>query len=723
MSAYTQTGNNYHPQHPSLQHQGVGPGLDGMNLPHKYEPQSYQYDPQQMPMHPHPHPHQHQQPPPATPQYNGQQNGPKVDGQSSAAGGEKEKGNRLRKACDSCSIRKVKCDESGPPCRACAALDIPCTFERPSRRRGPPNRHAEAIKKRRLESPGGAFSSPTSPSNVAATLASFSSHAVLSAESICPFSTLELLVDDFFTYIHPLAPFPHEPSFRAAFKCREDLNNPSFLALLASMVGVLVASFPRKPRLHLKAQHREMLFPTSISLVERCHKVAVEARGAGYLDKELSVYDAATSYFLGLAAAYTFNWRQCRLYFGETLNIARVIGAHKQKDPGYLAVGDLPLAFGGEGQFQPPSEPSDYIRQEIGRRVFWVMFVGIRSMQQLGATFGELLIPPPTPNEPYPPLPLEVDDEYIYVDHVDPQPAGTISKLTGFNLGIQIYMTQTPLATMEMAYGIDEVFDWHRQKRVLGECLGAVKRILDMAPRELMISTGSQNGNMNIPERQYFPPLPDNPGVRSNKFQYPPGDNSDARRQLQFEIQKANIYASQLGTRSYIVEKYWSLNDAYNQMKAAQGGLSGQNSPGLMASGLDGMLPKNGNGNFDQVESLVMNERENIVKDLLRVLGSISQVNMEPNGGSFINKIRQIASTLIDTPQNRKGPLALKAEEYLGRFLDVLMKLERITPGASRSESGEHGGEVDEEEELRDWADLRVYQTRFAESGGFLNEL
>ncbi|KAL3423309.1 hypothetical protein PVAG01_05056 [Phlyctema vagabunda] len=737
MSAYTSAGNSYHPQHPALHNQvggGAGGGIDGLPLQqHKYEPQpQYQYEPQQQQQQHLQHHHSHQpsqqqqqqqqqpQIQPPTPQYNGHQNGHNADTQANSSGGEKEKGNRLRKACDSCSIRKVKCDESGPPCRACAALDIPCTFERPSRRRGPPNRHAEAIKKRRLESPGGSFS-PTSPNNVAATLASFSSHAVLSAESICPFSTLELLVDDFFTYIHPLAPFPHEPSFRAAFKCREDLNNPSFLALLASMVGVLVASFPRKPRLHLKAQHRELLFPTSISLVERCHKVAVEARGAGYLDKELSVYDAATSYFLGLAGAYTFNWRQCRLYFGETLNIARVIGAHKIKDPGYLPVGDLPIAYGGEGAFQPPNEPSDFIRQEIGRRVFWIMFVGIRSMQQLGATFGELLIPPPTPNEPYPPLPLEVDDEYIYVDHVDPQPPGTISKLTGFNLGIQIYMTQTPLATMEMAYGIDEVFDWHRQKRVLGECLNAVKRILDMAPRELMLQPGSQPGEMAF-ERQYFPPMPDNPGMRSNKYQqFPQQENPDARRQLQYEIQKANIYVSQLGTRSYIVEKYWALQDAYNQIKASQGGLSGQNSPGLMASGLDGMFPKGSLGNSDQFEAIVVNERENIVTDLLKVLASISQVNMEPNGGSFINKIRQIASTLIDTPQNRKGPLAIKSEEYLGRFLEVLMKLERISPGANRSASSD--GVEDEEEQLRNWADLRVYQTRFAESGGFLNEL
>jgi len=48
------------------------------------------------------------------------------------------------------------------------------------------------------------------------------------------------------------------------------------------------------------------------------------------------------------------------------------------------------------------------------------------------------------------------------------------------------------------------------------------------------------------------------------------------------------------------------------------------------------------------------------------------------------------------------------------------MKLERISPGACNSESTD--GYADEEEELRNWADLREYQTRFAQSGGFLNE-
>lgn len=565
------------------------------------------------------------------------------------------------------------------------------------------------------------MSSPTSPNNIAETLVSFSSGAVLNAESICSLPTLELLIDDFFTYIHPLCPFPHEPSFRSAFLDRRDLSSPSYLALLASMVGVLVASFPRRPRLHLKAAQSEHLFPNSISFVEKCHNIATQARGAGYLDNlGLSVYDAITSYFLGLSGAYTFKWKQTRLYFGETLTMLRVIGAHRAKNQNFIPLGSLEAAVGGANGFeQPPPEKVDYIKQELGRRVFWVMFVGIRSMQQIGGSFGELLIPPPTKTEPYPPLPLEVDDEYIFEQYIQPQPPGSISKLTAFNLNCQIFETVTPLATMELAYGIDSVFDINKQKQVMEGCLRAVKRVLNNVPRELMLEPGSKAGEFAT-STSYYPPMPAYTSMRTNGNDGMQGmqENLENRRRLQFEIQKANIYASQLGTRSFIVEKYWSLETAYEEMMRSTGGGSNLSSPGVIAIGLDGMVPKQSPSKADEIN--ISNERESVVKDLLQLLGSISQVNMEPNGASFINKIRQIASTLLETPENRKGPMAMRGQAYLKKFLDVLMKLERISPGPLTD--SRDPAEV-EEEELRNWADLRENQMQFLKAGGFLSEI
>ncbi len=79
-------------------------------------------------------------------------------------------------------------------------------------------------------------------------------------------------------------------------------------------------------------------------------------------------------------------------------------------------------------------------------------------------------------------------------------------------------------------------------------------------------------------------------------------------------------------------------------------------------------------------------------------------------------KIRSIAGTLLDAPDERKGQLETEAQNYLSAFLRVLMKLERIsTPANSDPDQVE-----DEEAELRIWSDLREQQQKFQQQGGVL---
>lgn len=623
------------------------------------------------------------------------------------------KPNRLRKACDSCSIRKVKCDETGPPCRACISLEIPCTFDRPSRRRGPPNRHAEDIKKRRLNQtdPHAGQPSPQSPTNAAHALAQLQSSQPqqLSAEAICPLPTVNALIDDFFTYIHPLCPFPHEPSFREAWERREDFTNPSFLALLASMIAALVSSFPRKPRLHLKTQTRHE-YPSHLSLVDKCREVCTQARGPGYLDRpSLNVYDACTSYFLGLTGAYVFQWRQLRLYFAECLTIIRSLGLHKAEAQGYTYLGSVPSAWGSNGPDYDGSREFklDHITEQIGRRVFWTVFVGVRTIQQLGASFGELTVAPATPTEPLPPLPVEVDDVHIFPNQIRPQQTGVVSLITGFNLNVRVYLSYSSLATAEMAFGVDEIFDWERQQRIFEQSMQRCKSILDSIPEPLKVQPRAAEDPNVLQQRQpYYPPMPEFSSLRDPAMSNGNG-SQDARR---YEIQKANIYASHLSTRSYLVEKYYLQLEKFSK-STNQATL--QSSPTPLAAGMDKLVPPT-IGVAEVLEKMMSEEREQVVKDLLVVLGSIDMVNMEPNGDSFTQKIRAIASTLLEVPKERKGSVALQHQDYLHKFLDILNRLERASPDAG----GPGDSNVDEEGELRLWADLREHQLKFQEQGG-----
>ncbi|KAI0475277.1 hypothetical protein GGR56DRAFT_645374 [Xylariaceae sp. FL0804] len=643
-----------------------------------------------------------------------------------------QKVTRLRRACDMCSQRKVKCDESGPPCKPCSDLQVECTFRRETKRRGPPNRHAEAAKaekRPRLDE-----ASPV-PHNAAAALVSIAENQsntynntgapgpdaaptpAMNAESIAPWPVLELLVDDFFTYIHPLMPFPHEPTFRQNFANRLDKTSGEFLALLASMVCILVTSFPRSARAHLKAQQSTGLYPTASTMIDQCQHIALVARGAKFMAKpEMSVDDAATSYFLGLAAAYTLQWLPCKRFMAETMTFCRELGTHRQRDASALAA-LIPGLAADMNRAAP--EPVNHIKDQVGKRIFWVMVAGIRSMTQLGASINELPLPPPTTQEPYPEMPLEVDDEYILADQILDQPQSTLPLIAGFNRNIQIYMTMNELVGVDMCYGIN-FFDWVAQRNILSNGLNAAKRVVEALPPELQLHAEPgqvDHTGFDEPDLRYYPPAFLNAPSPPNDVRRAIAEQPMRRRQLQCEIQKANIYASHVATRSYFVERYLNLRDAHR----ARPGFSKEAEDAANANAdASADAPHKDRDNRDD---MVADERELIVKDLLAVLASVSQRNMEPNGQSLINKIRQVASTLLHDAPERKGPLAVRADDYLGRFLDTLVKLERTAGVDTDNPAAAADPQAQEEEELQHWASLRDYQLQFMSQGGYMRTI
>jgi hypothetical protein len=375
-------------------------------------------------------------------------------------------------------------------------------------------------------------------------------------------------------------------------------------------------------------------------------------------------------------------------------------------------------------------------------------------MQQLGASFGELTMLPSTPTEPLPPLPVEVDDACIFPGEILPQPNGVVPIITGFNKNVRIYNSYAALSIAEMTFGIDQLFDWDRQQRVLDQSLQRCKQVFDDLPDVLKVLPNRQNGSFGQQKQPYYPPMPEYMDYRDPQLNVFNGSESmEARRPAQYEIQKANIYASHLSIRSYIVEKYFALLEK-NPGTAQQSLTTSEAIP----SGLDRSVPQPAR-DAAVLEKAMSEEREQVFKDLLVVLGSIDMVNMEPNNNSFVSiqsllrdsdfvytvdkdlqlstsidfmvknpfvsipclrlcyqtqKIRSIAGTLLDAPKERKSSTALEHQDYLYKFLGILSKLERVNPGGSDPTTGF----VDEEDELRHWADIREYQLRFQERGG-----
>lgn len=331
---------------------------------------------------------------------------------------------------------------------------------------------------------------------------------------------------------------------------------------------------------------------------------------------------------------------------------------------------------------------------------------------------------PSTPNFPYPTYPENVDDLCIQANEILHQADGTVTLLTGFRFAIDIYTTMNGIVSLELAYGMSTL-PWADQRILLRDGLVASKSIIDNLPPELQLGSSSAEANplasLDESGMQYVPPMW--PSMQpAHDLRNVIKAHPVRRRQLQYDIQKANIFVSQLATRSYFVELYFDLRDIHlTEHLGEDAAAAAREHPS--ENGKAAILD---DGDDKEIYELMSTEREQIVQDLLMVLGCLSQRNLEPNGRSLVEKIRQVASTLLNDAPHRKGPLALKSEEALEQLILILMKLES-TGAAGDVKTGVNGGGVEsnqmtaegEEAELRHWADLREYQLRFAAADGF----
>jgi hypothetical protein len=253
----------------------------------------------------------------------------------------------------------------------------------------------------------------------------------------------------------------------------------------------------------------------------------------------------------------------------------------------------------------------------------------------------DVWLPPATHVSPYPALPLEVDDACIFRDHILPQPQGVLSELVGFNANVKLHANCSSIISMEYAYGSAGILKWEDQKRLLERCLRMVKGVTKHLPLELRLRPRIQQ--QEFKQEEFTEPQYATNSIEVD-MNFMSGDSMDGYAHptraydqwALYEIQKANIYASELSCRSYIVEKYWNLYDAWNEMGNAKIARSSSPDSGTIQPDLEDIYPSNAQGQETPGSAEMRVERDKIVQDLLMMLASIKQVNMEPNGLSLV---------------------------------------------------------------------------------------
>jgi hypothetical protein len=270
---------------------------------------------------------------------------------------------RLGRACDACSKRKVKCGDE-VPCKNCVDLGVPCTFIRPAKRRGPANKVAEDLKRARYEV-NDLNAPPITP-------AIATSVSYLSLDSIAPFETIHRLLYDFFTYVYPIFPLPHEHLVMDRLRKREDVQNRSFCALVASLIAAISVMFPRIAQKALGQHEQDGHVIVNEVFIGRSLLICEQSRGP--LSCERNVDDAATAFFVGLVSHLRKQPRQLEMYLTDALSIVRYLGVES----------DGVLADGSQ---------TDFVTKELCRRVYWAIWSLVRYIDRLRTLSAPLTFP------------------------------------------------------------------------------------------------------------------------------------------------------------------------------------------------------------------------------------------------------------------------------------------------------------------------------------------
>ncbi|CAE6427039.1 hypothetical protein ACGC1H_004634 [Rhizoctonia solani] len=446
-------------------------------------------------------------------------------------------------------------------------------------------------------------------------------------DEIAPRERIMHIIGVFFDLVYPLTPCVHRPSFMADLANRREERDPLFFALVMSTLATTLMQAPRS--------YIPMDRPSVRRLAQQCHEASRHITVASY-DPPTSMmvviryFDTCYHFCEGHDAT-------SHAAFGEAAHIA--VTLHMHEEASY--------------------EGLDPIECEIRRRTFWLLFGADKSMSILLGRPICLRDEDCTLH-----FPKEVDDEYITLNGIQPQPHGKTAIVSGLNYISRIFALlgeilvrirvdkrsppQGPFATARL----EEVRSLHT--RICSALMHAPPALRLKPNPGRHGSKGLGYSSMTGQQDEYG-----GAGFRKAAFAEVKDffDNPNASRanaMNPYLVMQANLYVTQQLVR-YVIEQY--REELVSSMR------------------------QNSTDNFDAeaLRSGSSEDREQIAIDLLNVLHSIPIQSIATNGPSLVHKVRFVASTLLDAVRKAEtAPAsAARAHAYLWDFLSILSEIER----------------------------------------------
>ncbi|ORY30802.1 hypothetical protein BCR39DRAFT_528419 [Naematelia encephala] len=271
-------------------------------------------------------------------------------------------------------------------------------------------------------------------------------------ESIASWSEVCRYVSLFMKHQHSLVPLIHRPTFAQDVLHRRDKTDEVFRGLLFSLITYTICQIPAT------LQNPDMTRKELVSLVYQCQMASRTVQIRHQAQPSLVL---AASVFLDLVSSYatTPNGPLSSILSSEASRLVFALELNKPTS----SVARTPLDI------------------ELCRRLYWQVYCTDKTNAPNG---NPLML---HNMEGTPPLPMEVDDEYLTHSSIGTQPPGTISHMTGFNFNVKLFQIlgqcqvrhRTWLNDRESSPTAEALLEWVR---------GATSRlrgILDTLPEEL----------------------------------------------------------------------------------------------------------------------------------------------------------------------------------------------------------------------------------------------
>ncbi|KAL3465717.1 hypothetical protein BJX64DRAFT_285320 [Aspergillus heterothallicus] len=553
-------------------------------------------------------------------------------------------------------------------CRGCLVRNIPCTYQRPVAKRGP-------LPKRARSSASSISNDPrdNSPQDYLRTQPEFGSslssnvyelreysqhvsplvnafqeapHASLVATPrafdrpnpleilqihrgdaslvycLCSPTTWDLVNQDFLTYVYPLIPVVHIPTFLSSLEAHRTLPDRLFACLQASIFAIVNALLPSR------FEHYKAVDPTlgcnasitnKVSAVLHAHEVFDLIKGPELQD-ESSLTSWATMYLFGAAYASLNLLHRSIMFRSHTYAIMLSMNLHLIKSYAGL----------------------NPIETQLRKKAVWLTLTGVIHSQVFGTMpdlWNSAMAHRIRTDQL---LPLEVDDEYIMETIIKEQPSAVLSLTAGFLAEKRILLNLLDLDydDMSVSLGIDKLATdtesggTQPARRVSSTTTPAV--LLDRI-RRLKYSIDD------------FPPsCGASTHDKSSSCSNEPGHTVSEEV---IEMQKVNVHVTNYWAQNYLIERLLS-------------------SSSTLSSSHQDTTPFN----LDLWE-----RREGLCRDLLQFLNHSSVAALQRNGYALIYKIRQIAAALLDCPADPAalfGPLYRRVRTHVQSFMDVLVRID-----------------------------------------------